>query len=143
MSEFWRRWLIMAAGITGVAGLVFAGLATVGATGVLNTILDLLYLPGDLAAPAGEAALFAIGVTGAVMAGWATMMLILLGDSNASSEPVVWRAFTVGLLAWFLVDGIVTVSADAPGNLVLNTVLLALYAPALIATRPGRRRAEH
>lgn len=142
VSEFWRRWLIMAAGVTGVVGLAFAGLAAVGATGVLNTILDGLYLPGELAAPAGEAVLFAIGVMGAVMVGWATMMLILLSDSNASSEPAVWRAFTVALLAWFFVDGIVTVAVGAPGNLVLNTALLALYAPALIATRRGRRRAE-
>lgn len=133
----------MAAGITGVAGLGFAGLAAVGANGVLNTILDVLYLPGELTVPAGEAALFAIGVMGAVMAGWATMMLVVLGDSTAGSKPAVWRAFTVGLLAWFFVDGIVTVAAGAPGNLVLNVVLLALYAPALIATRPGRRRADH
>jgi hypothetical protein len=42
------------------------------------------------------------------------------------------------LLAWFVVDGIVSITAGATGNVVLNVALLALFAPALIASRPGR-----
>jgi len=138
MTEFWRKWLIMTAGVTALAGLGFATLAAVGATGTLDAIFDLIYLPGDLEHPAGEVASFAIGVAGAVMVGWAATMLILLRSSSASAMPSTWRALTVGLLAWFVVDGIVSVASGAIGNLVLNVAFLALFTPPLIATRPGR-----
>ncbi len=138
MTEFWRRWLIVAAGVTALAGLGFAALAAIGATGILDAMFDLVYLPGELQAPAGEVASFAIGVTGAVMVGWAAMMLILLGSRSTSTLPSTWRALTVGLLAWFIVDAIVSIASGATGNLILNVVFLALFTPALIATRPGR-----
>ncbi len=141
MTEFWRMWLIVAAGVTGLAGLGFAALAAVGATGVHDAIFDLVYLPGEPQTPAGEVASFAIGVTGAVMLGWAAMMLSLLASRSTSGLPSTWRALTAGLLAWFIVDGIVSITAGATGNLVLNVVLLVLFAPALIATRPGRASA--
>lgn len=138
MTEFWRWWLIVAAGITALAGLGFAALTAVGATGIHDAIFDLVYLPAELEAPADEVASFAIGVMGAVMVGWAAMMLILLGSRSASGLPSTWRALTVGLLAWFVVDAIVSIASGATSNLVLNVVLLALFTPPLIATRPGR-----
>ena len=128
----------MAAGITALAGLGFATLAAIGATDNLDAIFDLLYLPGELDAPAGEVASFAIGVAGAVMVGWAATMLILVRGPSTSALPSTWRALTVGLLAWFVVDAIVSIAAGATGNLVLNVALLAMFTPPLIATRPGR-----
>jgi len=138
VTEFWRKWLIIAAGITALAGLGFATLAAIGATGTLDAMFDLVYLPGELEAPAGEVASFAMGVAGAVMVGWAATMLILLRSQSTSALPLTWRALTVGLLAWFVVDGIVSIASGATGNLALNVVFLALFAPPLIATRPGR-----
>jgi hypothetical protein len=134
-NEFWRRWLIVAAGITGLAGLGLATLSVVGATGVYGTIFDLSFLPGDPPAPTGDVASFASGVTGAVMVGWAATMLVV---ARAGLAPSNWRALTVGLSAWFVVDGVVSVAAGAVGNLILNGVLLTLFVPALIATRPDR-----
>ena len=67
MTGFWRRWLIVAAGITGLAGLGLVVLAAVGATGALNTIFDVAYLPGEPETSAGDAAALAIGIAGAVM----------------------------------------------------------------------------
>ena len=130
--------MIGAAGVTALAGLGFAVLTAVGATGIHDAIFDLVYLPGELEAPSGEVASFAMGVAGAVMVGWAATMLILLTNRSTSGMPSTWRALTVGLLAWFVVDGIVSIAAGATGNLVLNLVFLALFTPPLIATRPGR-----
>lgn len=136
MTELWRRWLIVAAAITGFAGLAFAALAAVGATGTLNTIFDLVFLPGEMEAPSGDAGSFAIGVTGAVLVGWAAMMLVLLTSRRVSALPETWWALTTGLVVWFVVDGIVSIAAGAFGNLVLNLGFVALFAPPLIATRP-------
>ena len=137
MTEFWRKWLIGAAAVTALAGLTFAAITIVGATSVHDEMFDLVHLPGELEAPAGEVAAFAIGVAGAVMVGWATMMVILLRSRNGSTEPALWRALTMGLVAWFVVDGVVSLSAGAIGNVVLNTGFAAMFAPALIATRSG------
>ncbi len=138
MTEFWRRWLLAAAGISAAVGLGFAAVATAGATGVHDTLFDLVYLPGDLDAPAGDVASFAMGVTGAVIVGWSMTMLMLVRNQSASTLPSTWRALVVGLLTWFVVDGIVSIAAGATGNLVLNAVFLSLFAPPLIATRPNR-----
>ena len=137
MTEFWRRWLIVAAAITGFAGLAFAALAAAGATGTLNTIFDLVFLPGEMDAPAGDAGSFAMGVTGAVLVGWVAMMLVLLTSRRVNALPETWWALTTGLVVWFVVDGIVSIAAGAFGNLVLNLGFVALFAPPLIATRPG------
>jgi hypothetical protein len=137
MTDFWRKWLIVAAAITGLAGLGFAVLTATGAIGIHNTIFDLVFLPGEMNAPAGDAGSFAIGVTGAVLVGWAAMMLVLLSSRSTSSLLDTWRALVIGLLAWFVVDGIVSIAAGAFGNLVLNLGFVVLFAPPLIATRPG------
>ena len=140
MTRFWRAWLLAAAGITALAGLAFAAITTFGATGTHNALFDLVMLPGDLEAPAGEVASFAIGVAGAVMVGWAVTLLILLGNRSAELPPSTWRAVTLGLSAWFIVDGIMSIAAGAIGNVVLNVAFLAMFAPALIATRPEARQ---
>jgi len=137
MTEFWRKWLIVAAAITGLTGLGFAVLTAAGAIGIHNTIFDLVFLPGEMDAPAGDAGSFAMGVTGAVLVGWAAMMLVLLTSRSTSSLPDTWRALAIGLVAWFVVDGIVSIAAGAFGNLVLNLGFVALFAPPLTATRPG------
>lgn len=137
MTEFWRRWLIVAAAVTGFAGLAFAALAAAGATGTLNTIFDLVFLAGEMDAPAGDAGSFAMGVTGAVLVGWVAMMLVLLTSRRVSALPETWWALTTGLVVWFVVDGIVSIAAGAFGNLVLNLGFIALFAPPLIAARPG------
>ena len=138
MAEFWRKWLIVAAALTGLAGLGFAALATIGATEGYTTIFDLVFLPGEVDAPAGNTASFAMGVTGAVLSGWATIMLVMLTSRRASALQETWWALTAGLVIWFVVDGIVSIAAGALGNLVLNLGFVVLYAPPLIATRPGR-----
>ena len=138
MTEFWRRWLMVAAATTGLAGLGFAALTAVGATEVHDVLFDLVYLPGELQAPAGEIASFAMGVAGAVIVGWAATMLMLLRNRSTSALPATWRALAVGLLTWFVVDGIVSIAAGATGNLVLNLAFFAMFGPALVATRPGR-----
>lgn len=137
MTEFWRKWLIVAAAITGLAGLGFAVLTATGAIGIHNTIFDLVFLPGEMDAPAGDAGSFAMGVTGAVLVGWAAMMIVLLTSRGTSSLPDTWRALAIGLVVWFVVDGIVSIAAGALGNLVLNLGFVALFAPPLLATRPG------
>jgi hypothetical protein len=137
MTEFWRRWLIVAAATTGLAGLGFAVLTATGAIGIHNTIFDLVFLPGEMDALAGDAGSFAMGVTGAVLVGWSSTMLVLLASRSTSSLLDTWRALAIGLLVWFVVDGIVSIGAGALGNLVLNLGFVVLFAPPLIATRPG------
>ena len=120
MTEFWRKWLIATSSVTALAGLTLAGLAAMGATEIHDTLFEIAYLPGELDTPGGEVASFAIGIAGAVMVGWAATMLILLTSSGANGLPSNWRALTVGLVAWFVVDGIVSIASGAGGNLVLN-----------------------
>jgi hypothetical protein len=133
MDEFWRRWLVVAAAITGLSGLGFAALAATGSTEIYSTIFDLVFLPGELDAPTGDAASFAMGVTGAVLLGWAAMMIVLLRSRRVSAMPEMWWALVTGLVAWFVVDGIVSIASAALGNLVLNLVFVAAFAPPLIA----------
>lgn len=137
MTEFWRRWLMVASVISGLAGLGFAALAVVGATDILNAIFDLVFLPAELDTPASEAAWFAMGITGAVLMGWAVTMLVLLSSPSVSALAQTWRALTAGLVVWFVVDGIVSITAGAFGNLLLNLGFVVLFAPPLIATRPS------
>lgn len=140
MTEFWRKWLLAAAVVTAVAGAGIAAMATAGAMD--DTVFELIYLPGGLDAPAGDIAHFAVGLMGAVMAGWAVMMLVLLINRSAATLPTTWWALTLGLATWFVLDCAVSIAAGAFGNLVVNVAFVALFAPALVATRPERESAQ-
>ena len=91
-------------------------------------------LPAEFSPAAREYVQLTHAVLGAVMAGWFTMMLLL--SLLLGTVARAWDALVLGLAVWFVPDTAYSLASGFWQNAVLNTVILTLFAPALLATRP-------
>lgn len=134
MSAFWRAWLIVWCGSVVVFGLVLAGGAFEATSGPVRLIFEGLQGPGEL--DLDPAMRFSLAVMGGVSIGWAVTMLMVifaaiqLGDR---ARPI-WVGLTVGLAVWFVIDSSLSVATGFGLNVVPNTVLIATYLIAVLAS---------
>ena len=132
----WYRWLIVAAAVLVGAGGVFVLLALIG---VPPELMEVLYLPGEPDVARATTVSFAIGVTGSVMVGWGASMLYVYLDPASLGRPRIARAFFVGIVAWFVIDTLMSISLGAMVNVALNCHFLGMLLPplAVLANRRG------
>lgn len=144
MSGFWRAWLrIWCIGTIGL-GAAFAAAAWPGADGPARFYYDAVFWPIDGASVLDPQELrFTIGVLGAVMIGWGVSVYGVIGTVFARSadggDGAVWRALTLGLAAWFVVDGAISLFLG-PFNVVANIVFLVAWLIPMLATGALRGR---
>ena len=129
-----RKSLFFAAVFTELTGL----LVVVGA--LLPAALAPFYaLVFGEAVAISDAARLGIGIAGALMVGWGAMLAMLVRSLDALTPHALGTATAVGVVSWFVLDGIVSLAVGAALNVVGNTVyLVILLAPAL-ALRSGAR----
>lgn len=136
MFEFWRKWLITGAVASELSGLAMvAGTLIPGGDAVFGWMFDLVFWPLD----GGEVTIAAntkllAGISGAVLTAWGATLWFIARDGFPTREPWVWRAALTGVVTWFVLDGIVSVTVGAGFNVIGNIVYLALLLPPLIAT---------
>jgi hypothetical protein len=119
-------------------GIMTALSALPAAAGLTLFLTDLVFWPLDgaqsLRAP--ETRLFC-GITGGVVTGWG-VLLWLISTRLYPREPELARTIILSsVLSWFVVDGIGSTLAGAPGNVALNVVFLLLFAVPLWRSPQG------
>ncbi|MEO5937882.1 MAG: hypothetical protein ABIQ43_02605 [Sphingomonas sp.] len=128
MTDFWRRWLIAWCLAVMAFGLVLAGAgfeATSGPTriayGLLGPGHTLIFDP---------TLRFSIALMGAVTLGWGmTMLGVVVAGRDLPTDATVrlWRAISVGVVSWFVIDSSLSIATGFPLNAVSNTILLVAY----------------
>lgn len=134
MQLFWWRWLLVAALTTG-----FFGLSMVLLPDTLQVFFNLLvfgntWLPAEFGAQAGGYIGFVYGVLGAVLAGWALMIVLALLGPFRRGEKEGWVMVALPLALWFAVDTTWSLATGYWQNAALNTVFGLAYAVPLAAT---------
>lgn len=105
--------------------------------GGLDAAIGMLFVPA-LDVTLGAPARLGAGIGGAVLTGWGATMVVLAREMKALGPASVGRAFAVGALTWFVLDGLVSVSLHAYLNLPGNVVyLVAMLLPAWGLTQGG------
>ena len=106
MTAFWKTWLTTWCWAVTLFGLFLstAGLPVISAPAI--HLMDLMN--GAIPTPVDTNLNFAVGLMGAVTAGWGLTLRILVGVAIQLGNPgePVWRTTTGALLAWYLVDKI-------------------------------------
>ena len=131
--EFWRRWMVGLAGLVMLFGISLAiqGLHT-------DRVFTWLLFDGDYPESFGPELVaymrFVTGVLGAVMAGWAVLLAIILSGPFRRRERWSWNAVAISLALWFVVDTTLSLMAGYPENALLNTAIVAGFIPGLAAT---------
>jgi len=131
--EFWRRWMV------GLAGLVMLFGMSLAIQGLhADRVFTWLLFDGDYPESFGPELLayvrFVTGVLGAVMAGWAVLMVIVLWGPFRRRERWSWNALVISLALWFVVDTWLSLAAGYPENALLNAAIAAGFIPALAVT---------
>lgn len=132
MTSFWRTWLMLWCVAVAGFGLVLAGAAFPAGSAPAQMLLDAIAGGGFELAPQMR---FALSVMGAVTIGWSITLVaairaaLLLGDRGGP----IWRLVALSVIAWFVIDGALSVATGFALNLVPNTILLAAFLVPLLA----------
>ncbi len=134
--KFWSNWLV---GVS-IFGIVFGVVLLL--PGGLQTVLaqwayDALAGPGAYAElTAGQLAnqRLLYGIMSAVMIGWFMLIAWLALIPFRRGERWAWLALDSSLLAWFVLDSIISVQNGFAQNVIINLVFLVLFAIPLAAT---------
>lgn len=131
MRDFWRKWLWLWCAAVAGFGLVLAGAAHPVASGPVQALLDLIAGERFELAPQMR---FALAVMGAVTIGWSITLVaairaaLMLGDQGGP----IWRLVFLSVIAWYLIDGALSVATGFALNLVPNTILLVAFLAPLV-----------
>lgn len=132
-TVFWWRWLVAAAAIVLVFGLAFVLLA-----GPIQPLFESLYFAprasSALDADAADYVAFMGAVLGAVMVGWAVLLLFVLHGPFRRMETAAWDMIAVSLGAWFVLDTGFSLWSGFWQNAILNTAMLAMFVIPMAAT---------
>ena len=75
------------------------------------------------------------GVVGSVILGWGTVLLLMSYRSLKQPSDWIWTSMVISLIIWFISDTLASIMVGSSINVLLNTSLLVLAAPPLIANR--------
>jgi hypothetical protein len=128
MTGFWHRWMVVWCWTTLGFGAVFALSAFTALRAPTMIFLDIVFWPidGQPAALSREA-LLGLGLCGAILIGWALLMLGLVQDPKLNREPRVWQLMTSAMVTWFVVDSLVSWICGAGVNVLSNMVFLGTF----------------
>ena len=136
IPEFWFRWLYIV-----ILGVMLFGASMVIMPEVARDLFSLLFYssPGEFQArypaDANEYIIFAHGVLGATMLGWGTTMLLILTGPFRRCERGGWAMLAIPFILWFVADSAFSLYTGFWQNVLLNAVVILLFAIPLGATR--------
>ena len=130
----WCRWLWIASLVLIVFGIAMALLNRTIVFATLNRSIDPVFWPAQV--PEGVSGFqgWVYGAWGATVIGWGVMTAALARYAFPRREPWAWWAMAAGLGAWYVIDTAVSALHGVWVNVVLNTVLIILFAVPLAAT---------
>ena len=141
-SKLHKLWLKVTAIVVGSFGPVFF-LGTMEATSEpARLTLDLLSWPLDGASSYRSSdTKFLSALTGGFLLGWGVMIWCLSEWVYDKAPEGVRRAVIIGLLSWFCLDSLGSITSGNPSNALFNVFILLLAAgplwlPAKIKTTP-------
>ncbi len=124
-KKFHKTWLLVTAIIVGAFGPVFSLGTQAVSEEIARWSLDFLAWPVDGAQQYSEGTMrFLSALTGGFLLGWGVMIFCLRQWVYDIAPDQTRRAVVCGLLVWFVLDSIGSVSAGVPSNVVFNIIVL-------------------
>ncbi len=137
MFTFWHRALMGALILVEIVGLAMAFLGTSALFAPLNDrINEVFFGTAAIATEVAAYQTFAWGVFGGLTVGFAVLGFFIARHAVGRGEVWGWNALALGLAAWYVVDGVVSVYTGAWVNVVSNTLFALPMVIALFGIRP-------
>lgn len=140
MSGIWKTWMRVWFAAALLFGAVLSLAAVPGADGparwVLTTISGDPAMSGMLDLPVMR---FAFGLQGALTIGWMLTLMAAVQGAQAVG-PGLWRKVVIGVLAWYVIDSVISVMTGFGLNAVSNTLLTVGFLIPVFGSRVLRTR---
>ena len=137
---FWQRWLLVAANLLILFGIVMAFLNNTALFALFNTQINPIFWgAGDMPAAAVQFQGWIYGVAGAIVIGWGIFLAFIAYYPFKQREKWAWNCILIGMLAWYLVDTFISLQFNVVFNAISNTVFLIIFLLPLIFTRKDFR----
>lgn len=134
MTGIWKTWMTIWAWGVVAFGVLLAAAAFPGVDRPAQTLLTLFgSLPDGGVILSDRAMRFGVGLMGAVTIGWGLTIAFLLPVISAAGARG-WRALTLALIIWYVIDGIISITTGFGVNAVSNTALAIAYFIPLMAS---------
>jgi hypothetical protein len=128
MDPFYHRWLMIWCWVTLGFGVIMVGAALPPFDAPALALFDAAFLPLDgKPAPLSTETRFAAGVGGAVMLGWAVLVIGLVRRAAVVSDPAIWRLLVASMVTWCALDSFVSWWTGAAGNIPGGLIILLLF----------------
>lgn len=134
MSRLWSNWLLVWCWGVMAFGALLMTAAIPALDGLLRQLFA-LFAPDPASANMFDqpAVRFGLGLQGALTLGWALSMRALMDAAKTTGAPA-WRALTVSLLAWYILDNAISIATGFWLNALSNTALMIAFAVPLLAS---------
>ena len=130
--RFWYTWLLIASWLIIFFGLYLVAFTRTSLFSPLDSLISRSFeIPNDLTAPP-KLLVWLCGVLGATMIGWGIFVWFIVNGPLLRKERWAWFAMTIGMIAWFIPDTLISVICGANFNAVLNVMFLLLFLVPLI-----------
>lgn len=134
MSAFWRWWMTVWCWAVVVFGVVLLGAAFEATSGPARMSFAILDGPGE---PSFDAHLrFSVGLMGAVTLGWGLTFFATVSAAHELGERAapVWRMLTASVIAWCVIDSMISIATGFALNAASNTLLTLGYLVPVMTT---------
>jgi hypothetical protein len=131
---FWCRWLWIASLILIVFGVAMALLNQTIVFATMNRLIDPVFWPAGIPDDVPAFQGWVYGAWGATVIGWGVMTAVLARFAFPRREGWAWWAMVLGIGAWYVVDTAISAVYGVWVNVILNAVLMVLFALPLAAT---------
>lgn len=140
MSGFWRIWLIVWCGVTGLFGAALAAAGLDGTSGPARRLFEIIGGPERFYLDPQTH--FTLAVLGAVTIGWSITLYAAIRAALAlgAAGRSIWRLTTAGVLVWYAIDSTLSLATGYALNAALNTLLAAGFLLPVIASGVLDRR---
>nr|WP_310522449.1 hypothetical protein [Polymorphobacter sp.] len=134
MSAFWRNWLNLWCWAVAAFGLLLIGAGFPATSGPTEALIAQLHSGGALEFDAPLH--FSFGLMGALTLGLA--LLVATGaraaDALGPRGRPIWSMLTTSLLAWYVIDSIISIANGFALNAVSNTLLMITFLAPILAS---------
>ena len=130
----WNRWLWIASLVLVVFGVAMALLNRTIVFSTLNRSIDPVFWPAGVPEGVNEFQAWVYGAWGATVIGWGVMAAVLVRFAFSRREAWTWWALAAGIGAWYVIDTAISALHGVWINVILNTVLMVMFAIPLAAT---------
>lgn len=127
MSRIWWNWLQVWCWAALAFGALLLTAAIPSVDGAVRAVFVLFSGDPETAAVFEHSAVrFGLGLQGALTIGWVLTIFPLMEAAKTTGAPT-WRALTVAVLVWYVIDSAVSVATGFWLNAISNTVFLVAF----------------